>query len=577
MPIQTTSYAYPFDPTGTAETNRINDEVHTITPVNYRDYFFIVPKLAPFFADGISIKLTDVEGNVLPFVEGQDYYFGHHFLAASRAIGKQVYGSISIIKKDRSGILRISYQTIGGQWTYDQDYLNQIMTNIVSNPRISTWDSIVVLPGLFPVINHEWNLIDLVGMKEVIQSLYGIQSALVSGEGGGGDILAAHLANYSNPHAVKKEQIGLGNVEDFATSTEEEATQGNLNTRYMTPLRVRQAIQALVLNAFNDHIQNTNNPHQVTPEDIGSYSKDQIDAYLSDKLDKSGKAHDSSLLDGKTLDEIIAGLTLNSTVGNSERLSGLTLEDLVNLLINTDINNALKLSGKTLDEIKTDFEASTVKNAKEFDGLTLEAFYEHVADQAELCYQQAFVPRDLIDTTTDVWSELVFFDFTPGTTKAINAELIVSGTTVKKPGVSASQMVRLSVIQNENNPFLTDVNFIVDNVGNTPSDTLFFYKKESANGIDRYRVFAKTKGILSPIHVTVHTRSPILLPNKDQADKYGDGKFINNNVYLVEPVGLIQALVNNDFNQLTEFVADDADNLSALVSMLSNVFKDIVI
>jgi len=92
MPITPDEYTYPFDPTGTAPSNKVTGEVHVITQQNHRDYSFIIPTFAPFFAEGVSIIFTDVDGNPVPLVEGTDYYFGHHFLAASRAISKQVYG-----------------------------------------------------------------------------------------------------------------------------------------------------------------------------------------------------------------------------------------------------------------------------------------------------------------------------------------------------------------------------------------------------------------------------------------------------------------------------------------------------
>ena len=100
MPITLNEYTYPFDPTGTAPSNKVVGEVHVITQQNHRDFSFVIPDFAPFFAEGVVISFTDIEGNIVPLVEGQDFYLAHHFLAASRSIGKQVYGSISFITKN---------------------------------------------------------------------------------------------------------------------------------------------------------------------------------------------------------------------------------------------------------------------------------------------------------------------------------------------------------------------------------------------------------------------------------------------------------------------------------------------
>lgn len=58
--------------------------------------------------------------------------------------------------------------------------------------------------------------------------------------------LASHTGNTSNPHSVTKAQVGLGSVENYAISTQAEAQAGTVATKYMTPLRTKEAIAALV-------------------------------------------------------------------------------------------------------------------------------------------------------------------------------------------------------------------------------------------------------------------------------------------------------------------------------------------
>ena len=45
----------------------------------------------------------------------------------------------------------------------------------------------------------------------------------------------AHAANQHNPHQVTKAQVGLGNVDDFATATNEETVEGLRTDRFVTP------------------------------------------------------------------------------------------------------------------------------------------------------------------------------------------------------------------------------------------------------------------------------------------------------------------------------------------------------
>src|SRR5699024_3216118 len=52
----------------------------------------------------------------------------------------------------------------------------------------------------------------------------------------------AHIAKKDNPHAVTKAQVGLGSVSNYALATQAEAQAGTSNAKYMTPLRVKEAI-----------------------------------------------------------------------------------------------------------------------------------------------------------------------------------------------------------------------------------------------------------------------------------------------------------------------------------------------
>jgi hypothetical protein len=52
---------YPFDPTGMAADNLVFEEPHAVTEAHYRDYHFIIPDVAPFYAEGLVITLAGSE------------------------------------------------------------------------------------------------------------------------------------------------------------------------------------------------------------------------------------------------------------------------------------------------------------------------------------------------------------------------------------------------------------------------------------------------------------------------------------------------------------------------------------
>jgi len=259
------NYAYPFDPTGQESTNRIINERHTINPPDYTDYYFVVPLAGPFFQDNLIVRHWP-SGQTL--VEGVDFVLGYQFLGASRATAKPVYGAISIYDRVLTGVLEVTYSTLGGQWTINEEAAAELLANVMANPRITTWEQVVEQPATFPVIDHEWNLVDLVGASEVVDSLEGIRVAIAEG-GSSTNVAIAHIADENNPHNTTKAQVGLGLLQNFPVASINEAIEGTLNNRYMTPLRVKDAVESQVAADFRDHVGDFENPHEVTKTQIG--------------------------------------------------------------------------------------------------------------------------------------------------------------------------------------------------------------------------------------------------------------------------------------------------------------------
>lgn len=229
---------YQFDPTGTLPANRITGEQHIITAVSDRNYHFVVPTYAPFFSDGCTISYRDIDNNIRYLVEGIDFYFGFQFIAASRSCAKPIYGGISFLNLELAGVVTLVYQTVGGEWTIDPVQINEILSDMTRNPRVTSWEQVADVPTLFPVVDHEWNLTDLVGMSDVVQSV---------------DDVALSIANRPVPDPVvdysfipTKQMLGLGNVQNFGIATDTEATEGTSITKYMTPRAVRLAIQVVI-------------------------------------------------------------------------------------------------------------------------------------------------------------------------------------------------------------------------------------------------------------------------------------------------------------------------------------------
>lgn len=280
------SYTYPFDPTGRKIENLVKNERHIVSPPDHLDYYFIVPFSGPFFEDGLKV-VHYPSGKEL--IKGKDYVLSYQFNSASKATAKPVYGAISIYNRDISGTLEIEYQSIGGKWIIDESKAAELLSNVVNNPRITTWEQVVELPEKFPVIDHEWDLVDLVGASDLVDVLQDIKDSIANGELDGG-AAAAHALKTDNPHEVTKVQVGLGSVDNYPTASVEEGQAGESNVRFTTPLVVAEAIKVQVGEKVDDHIADKGNPHGVTKAQVGLSKVDNFEtATIGESVDGSSE------------------------------------------------------------------------------------------------------------------------------------------------------------------------------------------------------------------------------------------------------------------------------------------------
>ncbi len=241
-----TTVTYPFDPTGSAVSNLVTNEQHAVTEANYRDYFFIVPTFAPFFANNFKISLT-AEGITRELVEGVDFDFALPFVAAQRSIGQPIYGGITLTNNITTGIITLEqYQTLGGDWIADQQYVYAQLAEKIYNPRITVWDMVTNVQTCFPPINHPLDIADVYGQQDLINAVLSLASSLAENPADH-DLIIKHLADNFNPHHVTKDQVGLGNVEDLAVVTSANIAARNFARQFITYDTLQAAFESLGL------------------------------------------------------------------------------------------------------------------------------------------------------------------------------------------------------------------------------------------------------------------------------------------------------------------------------------------
>lgn len=173
-------YLYPLDITGVALTNMVSNERQTLNPPGEAlDFHFILPFAGPYYRD--SMRLVHITtGRTL--TRGIDWMPGHRFQSASyelESIYGGVYGSILFLDRTLSGQVQLAeYQTLGGEWTLNENRILEILSNRVVDPRALTFDEVSDKPLLFPPVEHGHPVDDFTGMAEMIEATNDVAAAI---------------------------------------------------------------------------------------------------------------------------------------------------------------------------------------------------------------------------------------------------------------------------------------------------------------------------------------------------------------------------------------------------------------
>ena len=114
--------------------------------------------------------------------------------------------------------------------------------------------------GVEFIPRHNTIYIDSIGGSNKLYRWDGFKYVEVSDSDNVTEAIDNHIKDFNNPHKVTAEQIGLGNVDNTADINKpvSVAQQNALDT-----------LSNSLNTAINNHVGNTNNPHQVTKEQVG--------------------------------------------------------------------------------------------------------------------------------------------------------------------------------------------------------------------------------------------------------------------------------------------------------------------
>lgn len=303
---------YPFDPTGRASANRIENQSITVTPpTQITDYSYVVPRGAPFYADSLVVKDGRNVG-ARTLVENVDYWCVIDFLSASVSLTKRVCVGIALLDPGYSGTLYITYQAVGGNYSLaDYSVLEELIRERYVVKHVS-YEQIINLPEGFAPEWHQHEIADMVGMGQVVTTLNNIKIAIDGRQGSYGQ-LSAQISNHTGSSAAHTpSQVGLSNVKNYDVATLAEANTGAAN-KYVTASVMKQYVSGQGQDVSAFITTSTANATFATKAQLNNYSTtSQSDSKYALKSDSYTKAQVNALVEGIDVSSSLSGFYTKS-------------------------------------------------------------------------------------------------------------------------------------------------------------------------------------------------------------------------------------------------------------------------
>lgn len=164
-----------LDLTGTNVNNRTIDEPHTLSDRPTRS---IAPKKGPFFGQSLIVK-----DSAMTLTRGKDYQLVELHQEATLKTGKEVCSVILIINKAVAQHVTITYQAIGGHYTYSDEPIARLYQSVITDNRPVDWNTgIFNKPTEFNPTIHRHLLDDIYGFEPVVDYLERIKRAITLGQ-----------------------------------------------------------------------------------------------------------------------------------------------------------------------------------------------------------------------------------------------------------------------------------------------------------------------------------------------------------------------------------------------------------
>lgn len=163
-----------LDITGKNINNKITDEPHNLSNRPTRS---IAPNLGPFFAESLIVK-----DGVNELRRGTNYQIVELHQEATLKYGKEIASVILIIDKEVSSNVDVTYQALGGHYSYDDTAIANMYQSVISDNRPIDWSNVFNKPTEFNPTIHRHLLDDVYGFEPVVDYLERIKRAITLGQ-----------------------------------------------------------------------------------------------------------------------------------------------------------------------------------------------------------------------------------------------------------------------------------------------------------------------------------------------------------------------------------------------------------
>lgn len=167
---------FALDPTGTSPANRVVNEPKTLRDATVR---VAATRYGPFYTESLGIRDVAANRNLVP---GRDFYATVLCQIPTEQYGKEVCSVIVITDPSCGAQVDISYQALGGEYSYSADAVEQMVATLNLDKRPVKWGDIIDKPedGFTPA-PHLHDSGDIYGMEYVVAALERISQAILIG------------------------------------------------------------------------------------------------------------------------------------------------------------------------------------------------------------------------------------------------------------------------------------------------------------------------------------------------------------------------------------------------------------